>query len=217
MGRLIIFEGTDGSGKSTQLELLRQRLAAEGRDFRTLTFPCYDKESSALVRMYLRGDFGSRPEDVNAYAASSFFSVDRYASFKQDWEADWKADRLILADRYTTSNAVHQAAKLPAEERERYLHWLFHYEYELLGLPAPTCVLWLDMPVEHTLRLMRQRADAPDIHEQDADYLHRCHDAAELAAELGSWRRIPCADGNGPLSPQIIHAAVCAALAGLCL
>ncbi|MBR2667825.1 MAG: deoxynucleoside kinase [Oscillospiraceae bacterium] len=217
MGRLIVFEGTDGSGKSTQLELLRQRLTADGTDFRTLTFPCYDKESSALVRMYLRGDFGSRPEDVNAYAASSFFSVDRYASFKQDWEADWQADRLILADRYTTSNAVHQAAKLPPEEWEHYLNWLFHYEYDLLGLPRPTCVLWLDMPVEHTLRLMRQRPGAPDIHEQDAAYLHRCHDAAALAAELGHWRRIPCADERGPLSPEAVHSAVREVLTGLCL
>ncbi len=195
MGRLIIFEGTDGSGKSTQLELLRQRLAAKGTDFRTLTFPCYDKESSALVRMYLRGDFGSRPEDVNAYAASSFFSVDRYASFKQDWEADWQADRLILADRYTTSNAVHQGCKLEDEELPGFFDWLSDLEYGKMGLPEPDLVIYLDVDLETSLRRMRRREQknhtSADIHEKDTQYLARCLHTADLACRHYGWQRIP--------------------------
>ena len=205
MGKLIVLEGTDGSGKSTQLDLLCRRLTAEGMDYRAVTFPRYEEDSSMLLRMYLRGDFGSRPEDVNAYAAASFFAVDRYASYKTDWGRDYEAGRLILADRYTTANAVHQASKLPEAEREAFLNWLFHYEYDLLGLPTPDCVLWLDMPVETTLRLMELRAGTSDIHEKDAAYLRRCHDAASQSARVGGWRRIACADDSSPLPPARIH------------
>ena len=150
---LIVLEGTDGSGKSTQAEMTCAALEQAGVDFKRLRFPRYENESSMLVRMYLRGDFGSHPSDVNAYAASTFFAVDRYASFRTDWKEDYDAGRVIFSDRYTTSNAVHQSSKLEQAELESFSRWLFHYEYDLLGLPAPTCVIFLDMPVELSFHL----------------------------------------------------------------
>ncbi|MEG2857177.1 MAG: thymidylate kinase, partial [Clostridia bacterium] len=177
-GRIIILEGTDASGKSTQLDLLTQHLRADGRDFRTVAFPRYSEDSSALIRMYLAGDFGKTPGDVNAYAASTFFAVDRYASYKSDWKDYYDAGGILLFDRYTTSNAVHQGAKLARDERERFWSWLFDFEYNLMGLPAPSAVLFLDMPPEFAARLLIARAEATDIHENDAEYRARCYEAA---------------------------------------
>ena len=137
MGKLIVIEGTDGSGKSTQFKLLSQRLEQEGHCFRHLVFPRYQEESSALIRMYLGGAFGSNPSDVNAYAASAFYAVDRYASYKQDWQQWYDQGGLIVSDRYTTSNAVHQASKEPEEKQGAFLKWLYEFEYDQLGLPAP--------------------------------------------------------------------------------
>ena len=139
MGKLIVFEGTDGSGKATQSALLCQELEKRGIAFRKLEFPRYQEESSALIRLYLGGAFGSAPDDVNAYAASTFYSVDRYASYKQDWGGFYESGGLLIADRYTTSNAVHQTSKLPPEKRDAFLDWLFDFEYHLLGrrLPIP--------------------------------------------------------------------------------
>lgn len=139
-GKLIVFEGTDGSGKATQSKLLFERLQREGIDCRKLNFPRYGEKSAALVELYLGGAFGTHPDDVNAYAASTFYSVDRYASYKQDWGKYYEAGGLLIADRYTTSNAVHQAGKLADGEREKYLDWLFGFEYGLLGLPEPSLV-----------------------------------------------------------------------------
>ena len=156
-GKLIVFEGTDGSGKATQSRLLCEELTRRGIPFRKLEFPRYQEESSALIRLYLGGAFGDKPGDVNAYAASVFYSVDRYASYKQDWGAYYEQGGLVIADRYTTSNAVHQTGKLPPEQRDGFLDWLFDFEYRLLGLPEPTRVLYLDMPTEATEQMMRLR------------------------------------------------------------
>ena len=139
-GTLIVIEGLDGSGKATQAKLLFESLCQQGKDVRQVSFPDYDSDSSALVKMYLAGDFGSDPGDVNAYAASTFFAVDRYASFKKNWRAFYEAGGIVIADRYTTSNAVHQCSKLPEEEWDGFLRWLFTFEYELLGIPAPDAV-----------------------------------------------------------------------------
>ena len=158
-GKLIVFEGTDGSGKATQSRLLCEELTRRGIPFRKLEFPRYQEESSALIRLYLGGAFGDKPGDVNAYAASVFYSVDRYASYKQDWGAYYEQGGLVIADRYTTSNAVHQTGKLPPEQRDGFLDWLFDFEYRLLGLPEPTRVLYLDMPTEATEQMMRLRID----------------------------------------------------------
>lgn len=208
-GRLIVFEGTDGSGKATQSALLCQELERRGISFRKLEFPRYQEESSALIRLYLGGAFGSDPEDVNAYAASTFYSVDRYASYKQDWGAFYEAGGLVIADRYTTSNAVHQVSKLPPEERTVFLNWLFELEYGKLGLPKPDLVLYLDMPTEITEKMMRSREAATgthaDIHEQDEAYLRSCREAAREIVKDCGWTVIHCAKGDAPRTVEDIH------------
>ena len=202
-GKLIVFEGTDGSGKSTQFRLLCQRLRALGRLFQELVFPQYDQPSSALIRMYLAGEFGHRPEDVNPYAASSFYAVDRYASFQKVWGDFYRQGGLILTDRYTTSNAVHQAVKCSREERGAFLRWLDDFEHGKLGLPRPDLVLYLDMPTSQAIRLLRSREAAThtsaDIHELDSGYLAACRDCALQAAGLLGWQVVSCVDAEGAL------------------
>ena len=208
-GRLIVFEGTDGSGKATQSRLLFERLEREGVDCRKLNFPRYGEKSAALVELYLGGAFGSHPDDVNAYAASTFYAVDRYASYKQDWGAFYEAGGLVIADRYTTSNAVHQVSKLPPEERTVFLNWLFELEYGKLGLPKPDLVLYLDMPTEITEKMMRSREAATgthaDIHEQDEAYLRSCREAAREIVKDCGWTVIHCAKGDAPRTVEDIH------------
>ena len=211
-GKLIVFEGTDGSGKATQTEMLCRELARRDIPFRKLTFPCYDQPSSALIRLYLGGAFGSRPGDVNAYAAASFFAMDRYASYRQDWGAYYESGGLLIADRYTTSNAVHQAVKLPEAERRAFLDWLFDFEYRLLGLPRPDRVLYLDIPTELTEQMLRRRERETnthaDIHEQDEAYLRRCRENASFVVDYCGWRRINCASGGALRTVEDIHAEV---------
>lgn len=212
MGRLIVFEGTDGSGKATQAELLCQTLEQRGISFRRLAFPRYQEDSSALIRLYLSGAFGSHPDDVNAYAAATFFAVDRYASYKQDWGEYYRQGGLLIADRYTTSNAVHQASKLPPEQCKSFLDWLFHFEYDLLELPRPTRVLYLDLPTELSEQMMRLREQATrttaDIHEQDDAYLRRCRENAAFVTDYCGWIRINCAENGMIRSREDIHAEV---------
>jgi len=212
-GKLIVFEGTDGSGKSTQFQLLCRRLEQEGRPFRRLIFPQYQEPSSALIRMYLGGEFGSHPDDVNAYAASTFYAVDRYASLKKDWGEYYAAGGLVLSDRYTTSNAVHQACKLPPEQWPEFFRWLFDLEYNRLGLPEPDLVVYLDMPTEKSVEMLRSREAAThtkgDIHEVDAQYLAKCRRTAGEAARLWGWKKISCVDGSGAVrSVEDIHQEV---------
>ena len=212
-GRLIVFEGTDGSGKATQSGLLCKYLEREGIPYRKIDFPRYGKPSAAMVQEYLDGNLGKKPSDVNAYAASMFYAMDRYASYKQDWGEFYEAGGLIIADRYTTSNAVHQASKLPKNERDAYLKWLFDTEYGLLGLPKPDFVIYLDMPTEITERMMRKRekdtGTHADIHEQDEEYVRNCRaNAREIVEECG-WTVISCAAGDAPRTPEDIHNEVC--------
>ena len=211
-GRLIVFEGTDGSGKATQTALLCQELDRRGIAYRRLEFPRYKEESSALIRLYLSGAFGSRPDDVNAYAAATFYSVDRFASYRQDWGAYYEAGGLVIADRYTTSNAVHQTPKLPPEERRGYLEWLFDFEYRLLGLPKPDRVLYLDLPTEISERMMRRREQlthtTADIHERDGAYLRSCRESAAMVVDYGGWSRINCARDGQVRSVDDIHREV---------
>ena len=194
-GKLIVFEGTDGSGKATQSRLLCEELTRRGIPFRKLEFPRYQEESSALIRLYLGGAFGDKPGDVNAYAASVFYSVDRYASYKQDWGKYYEAGGLLIADRYTTSNAVHQGAKLPDEELPAFFEWLYDFEYVKLGLPKPDLVIYLDVDVETSLRRMKHRQEkthtSADIHEKDIEYLKNCLRVADKAADYYGWTRIP--------------------------
>lgn len=201
MGKLIVFEGTDGSGKSTQFKGLCARLEQEGVPFQRLVFPQYSEPSSALLRMYLGGEFGSHPSDVNAYAASTFYAVDRYASWKKVWGEYYEKGGLILADRYITSNAVHQASKVPAEEREDFFRWLEDFECGKLGLPKADLVLYMDMPTEKAVELLRARETAThthaDIHEVDTDYLKLCRETALAAADFYGWRRVSCVNEAG--------------------
>ena len=209
MGQLIIFEGLDGSGKGTQTKLTAQRLQQQGYDLRQITFPDYESESSALVRMYLSGAFGDKPDDVNAYAASSFYAVDRYASYKTGWGEFYREGGLVLSDRYTTSNAVHQASKEPEQDREKFFAWLYDLEYRHMGLPVPDLVLYLDVPTELTDQMLRRREHDThthaDIHEQNMDYLRRCRATGLQAAKYYGWTVIACAKDGKMRSIDDIH------------
>ena len=209
MGKLIVIEGTDGSGKSTQFRLLTERLSNENREFRKLVFPQYGEESSALIRMYLGGEFGSSPSDVNAYAASSFYAVDRYASYKKVWGSWYESGGLVVSDRYTTSNAVHQASKEPEEKQQAFLKWLYAFEYDKLGLPRPDLVIYLDVPTDFTEKLMRSRESAThtsaDIHEQDMGYLATCRRTGKAAAAFYNWTVIDCVRDGTMRSIEDIH------------
>lgn len=208
MGKLIVLEGLDGSGKSTQLSLLEKRFLSEGTDCRSYSFPDYAGDSSALVRMYLSGAFGDDPDSVNAYAAGAFYAVDRYANYKLHWENYYAAGGLVLCGRYTTSNAVHQASKLPAGERSRYIDWLCEFEYGKLGLPRPDNVIFLDMPPDVAEKMLSNRyggdEQKKDIHEKNGRYLRRCRDAALFAAEYCGWETVHCAANGEPKAVDTI-------------
>ena len=216
-GKLLVLEGTDASGKSTQFERLCQALDERNISYRRLVFPRYQEESSALIRMYLNGQFGSHPDDVNAYTASTFFAVDRYASYQTEWKDYYENGGLILADRYTTSNAVHQASKLEGEEQENYLNWLFDFEYHIMGIPAPDQVFFLDMPTEAVRNLLEHRqGKTQDIHEKDIPYLKKCYETASRLADRFGWHRIRCTQGNiirsiADISDELVT-AVCSAI-----
>ena len=212
MGKLIVFEGTDGSGKSTQFELLAKRLEAEQIGLQRLRFPQYEEPSSALIRMYLGGAFGDDPEAVNAYAASTFYAVDRYASYQRVWKDYYQGGGLVVSDRYTTSNAVHQGSKVPEGERAEFFRWLYDLEYDRMGLPRPDLVVLLDMPVELSEQLMRKREQSTgthaDIHERDEDYLKKCRDVALHAAKYYGWRTVSCAKNGAIRGVEDIHEEV---------
>ena len=209
MGKLIVIEGTDGSGKSTQFRLLTERLEQEGRAFRQLEFPQYAEPSSALIKMYLGGEFGNNPSDVNAYAASAFYAVDRYASYKKVWGQWYEDGGLVLSARYTTSNAVHQASKEPEERKGEFLRWLYEFEYEKLGLPFPDLVIYLDVPTDFTEKMMRTREAATnthaDIHEKDLEYLATCRRAGRDAAAFYNWTVVDCVRDDSMRSIENIH------------
>lgn len=211
-GKLIVLEGLDGSGKATQAKLLAEHLAAQGVPVQKITFPDYASDSSALVKMYLAGQFGDKPDDVNAYAASSFYAVDRYASYKKDWGSFYENGGIVIADRYTTSNAVHQCSKLPPEQWEAFLGWLFDFEFHLLGLPAPDKVIYLqvDPAVSQKLMTARYHGDESkkDVHEKDTEYLARSRAAAEYCAAHLGWQTVHCTSGGAMRSIEDIQAEV---------
>lgn len=202
MGKLIVIEGLDGCGKSTQLELLPQNLKKRGIESQSVSFPDYDSDSSALVKMYLNGEFGKKPGDVNAYAASLFYAVDRFASYKTNWGEYYEQNGVILSGRYTTSNAVHQTSKMDESQWADFLDWLYDLEYNKVGIPKPDKVIFLDMPVEVSQKLLsgRYKGDETkkDIHESDTAYLDKCRKAAMFTAKYSGWTVIPCAKDGEP-------------------
>lgn len=193
-GKLIVFEGIDGSGKSTQYKMLCNRCREEGISFENIVFPRYTEDSSALIRMYLNGEFGSDPSAVNAYAASTFYAVDRFASYVTDWGNYYQNGGIILSDRYTTSNAVHQGCKVPEQELPEFFDWLYDLEHNRLGLPTPDLVIYLDVDVETSLSRMAQRraedGSKADIHEKDPSYLEKCLNLGHHAAAHYNWTMI---------------------------
>ncbi|MCL2368675.1 MAG: deoxynucleoside kinase [Oscillospiraceae bacterium] len=206
---LIVFEGIDGSGKSTQFRRLCAYMDSLGRSYTRVVFPQYDQPSSALLRMYLDGTFGQDPDAVNAYAASTFYAVDRYASYKTVWGEAYRRGDLVLADRYTTSNAVHQGSKLTGAARREFFSWLDEFEHVQMELPRPDIVLYMDTPFETAIGNIRIRGNAMDIHEAGDDYLSRCAVAAREAAEFYGWRPVPCVAKNGTMRPEAeIHQAI---------
>lgn len=207
-GELIVLEGLDGSGKSTQFERLDKWLFGKGIVHKAISFPDYEQPSSALVKMYLSGEFSKNADEVNAYAASSFYAVDRYASFKKFWEREYREGQLILAARYVTSNCIYQMVKLPRNEWDSYIDWLCDYEYTRLGLPQPDKVIFLDMPIEISQRLMSGRycgdEQKKDIHEANVSFLKKCREAALFSAEKLGWVIVPCSSGGEPLDRDTI-------------
>ncbi len=212
MGKLIVIEGLDGSGKSTQEELLKKKLSEKGITVNCIKLPNYSDPACEPVKMYLAGRFGDKPSDVNAYAASSFFAIDRYVSYNCYWKNDYLNGAIYLADRYTTSNAYHQLTKTPKSDWDSYLEWLEDFEYNKMGIPKPDAVIYLDMPIEVSQKLMtgRYKGDESkkDIHEKNVDYLLSCREAAEYACNKLGWTKISCAENGEPLPIEKISSDV---------
>ena len=208
-GTLIVLEGIDGSGKATQAALLESKLKEIGRRVMRISFPDYESQSSALVKMYLAGDFGNNPNDVNPYAASLFYAVDRFASFRMKWKDFYENGGIVIADRYVTSNMVHQMTKYDDKaERDAFLSWLSETEYGHLGLPRPDMVFLLDVPLFVSEKLVKARHESGgsmDIHEQHAKYLRHCYEAYQELAERFSWIEIHCTENHIMRAPEDIH------------
>lgn len=201
--KLFVIDGLDGCGKTTQFEILSKELQEKYDNVKAISFPEYDKPSSALVRMYLDGEIASDPADVNPYAASSFYAVDRYASYKMYWEKVHDSGGIILASRYVSSNAIHQMSKLPDYKWDGFLEWLADYEYDKLELPKPDCVIFLDMPVKISQDMLLGRyngcEEKRDIHESSIGYLEKCRTSALYAAEKRGWHIVECSSKGRPL------------------
>lgn len=206
MGRLIAIDGVDASGKQTHTSMLYEKLIADGYNVRKISFPAYESPSSELVKMYLSGKFGDKPEDVNAYAASSFFAADRFSSFRTDWKEFYEQnDTIIIADRYTSSNMIHQASKIDdVDEKNKFLDWLFELEFDIYEIPKPDLTFFLDMPVQYAKKLMEDRENkfdntqSKDIHERNREYLEKSYENACYIANRYSWEHILCVE-NGEI------------------
>ena len=212
MGKLFVIDGTDGSGKQTQFDLLKKHLDEDGIYYKTVSFPNYDSPSSSLVKMYLSGEFGENAKDVSPYIASTFYAADRYATFQKEYKKYYEEDGIILADRYTTANMVHQAGKIHDEkEREKFLNWLFDLEFNLYGLPVPSKVFFLNMPPEKVKELIKNREnkfthnEKKDIHERDRKHLEEAYNAACDLAKKYNWNEIKCVKENVLRTRENIH------------
>ena len=215
MGKLFVIDGTDGSGKQTQFKKLQERLEKEGIDYKTVSFPNYEDNSSSLVKMYLSGEFGENAKDVSPYIASTFFAADRYATYKTSFEKFYNDGGIILVDRYTTSNMIHQAGKIKDEaEREKFLEWLWDFEFNLYGIPVPTKTFFLNMPTEVAIKLMAERENkfthtqAKDIHERDEAHLKDAYNAACSLATKYGWCEIKCVEDGRLKTREEIHGEI---------
>lgn len=212
MGKIIVIEGTDSSGKETQSNQLLKKFQSLGRNVRKLSFPNYESPACAPVKMYLAGEFGLEAEKVNPYPVSTMYAIDRYASYQKEWGEEYhKEGSLFVADRYVTSNMIHQASKLEGSQKEEYLNWLEELEYEKFCIPRPDCVIFLDMPPKQAQLLMADRNNkitgesGKDIHEKDAEYLRKSYENAKGMAEKYQWIRISCVDGERIKTIEEIH------------
>lgn len=211
-GKLIVIEGCDGSGKATQTRKLYNRLLDEKYNIKKVEYPNYNSKSSALVKMYLNGDFGKNPEDVSAYVASTFYGVDRFASYKTQWKKFYEEGGIVLSDRYTTSNMIHQASKIQdIGEKDKFLKWLWDFEFNIFKLPVPDCVIFLDMPPKYSEDLMKGRSNKftgntkKDIHESNYKYLVNSYNNAVYVADKYKWNKIPCVESNRINTVDKIH------------
>ncbi len=212
MGKLITIEANDGSGKETQSKRLVEHLKADGYNVRRVTYPNYASDSSVLVRMYLNGEFAENADEVNPYAASVFFAVDRYASFKREWQDFYDAGGIVIADRYTTANMIHQTAKLSDNaEIDAFLNWLSDFEYNIMGIPRPDMTFFLDVPVAHSIKVIEARANkidgsaTKDIHERDNSHLERAYQASQIVGQREGWIRIISMQGDAFRPIEAIH------------
>ncbi len=212
MGKLFVIDGTDGSGKQTQFQKLQESLTKDGIDYKVVSFPNYDSPSSSLVKMYLSGEFGENAKEISPYIASTFYAADRYATFQKGYKKYYEDGGIILADRYTTANMVHQAGKIKDEgEREKFLNWLWDFEFNLYGLPVPSEVFFLNMPIENAVDLIKNREnkfthqDKKDIHERDINHLKDAYEAACDVSKKYNWYEIKCVKNNEIRTIEDIH------------
>lgn len=203
--KLIVIEGLDGSGKSVQLELLKE----DYPEFRFITFPNYQSPSGQIVTNYLQGLYSEQDNSVSAYTASCFYAVDRYTSYKTDWEKDYREGKIIISARYVSSNAIYQMTKLPQSKWQEYMDWLFDIEYNKFKMPKPAATIFLDMPVEVSRKLLMKRyegrKDKLDLHESNLEFMNACREAALYVAEKEGWTKIKCSENGQPLPIELIH------------
>lgn len=208
-GKLIVIEGLDGSGKATQTSILTNKLRLLKKRVSKVSFPDYNQKSSTLVKMYLNSEFGQTPSEVNAYAASSFYAVDRYASFVKFWAQKYFNGQIIIADRYVSSNAIYQLSKLEKNNWDEYLNWLNDYEYNKLSLPKPDLTIYLDMPIEISQKFMSNRyagrESLKDLHERNVEFLKACRQSALYSASKLGWHIVTCNNGDEPKSINEIN------------
>jgi len=217
--KLIVIEGLDGCGKNTQVALLEKYFEDKMIKVKKLSFPNYSSASSSLIKMYLNSEFGESPEEVNPYAAASFFAVDRFAEFKKQWAKDYQENTVIISDRYTTSNAIYQMCKLKKDQWDSYLSWLYDYEYVKLEIPKPNLVIYLKGEISASQHLMEMRYNGDntkkDLHESNILFLKKCEEAAKFIAQKDGWLEVDCFKGEKMKSKQEIHKEIVSLIGGV--